>query len=162
VRSPIKLLITLTFSLFLTSLLALAKPPQNQKRRPAGSCPTLAPVRSIEEDYAQTFGTEPGDDLTIRRIDLNGDGTPEWIVAATLSCGAHGCEYAIYQQATDQCFQKIGVLSGSLRVLNSPVTGYKDLGIQTRPGADAHPTKRIWKFQPSLGVYLETDLPGEK
>jgi hypothetical protein len=136
----------------ITANLAFAKP----KTR----CSILAPVSNIEKDYQDQYGTlEEGDHLLVRKVQLSVEGLPGVIASAKLSCGAHSCENAIYQDFGQGCFRRLAIARGSIEILDDVLNGYKKLNITSEGQLSSDRKVQVWYYQPMLGSYVP--LPSE-
>lgn len=121
-------------------------------RKPAST------VASFERDYSDVYGPlEPDDSLIVQKTHLSADPMQTfYIVASKLSCGAHGCENAIYQIVGDHSFLRIAVISGSITPLDEFVHGFKKLQVTEQdPTYRTGPqTQQTWIFEYTAGGYV--------
>lgn len=68
--------------------------------------------------------------LTLRPMDLNGDGTAEYFVADT-SCGSGGCAEALFMHTPNGWTKLIGVSVGGLEVMKTQTKGFPDVIVHT-------------------------------
>jgi hypothetical protein len=112
------------------------------------------PVHDPAEDYAKVYSAPAkGSRLQLQKIDLDGDGKPELLVAEESSCGSGGCEYALYQQAGEKCFRRIAEFIGHFQALEARHNGFARLLITQKIEGKPLELQEIFLFDPARGSY---------
>lgn len=90
----------------------------------------IAPILKRHPCSAACTVQAPSFQLTLRPLDLNGDGTAEYHVADT-SCGSGGCAEALFMHTPNGWTKLIGVSVGGIEVMKTQTKGIPDVVMHT-------------------------------
>jgi hypothetical protein len=123
------------------------------------SCPFPAPAK----DYALVYGAPekfPEPQFRAVEIDLDGSGAKELFLADEQSCGARGCEYAVYSPVAKDCFRRIAAFEGSFELSPTRHFGFADFTVIRKIPDSKKFVAETFGFDPRRGAYLP--LPGSR